>query len=148
MQNNADECHTFRPWCSRAHQVQLGLEFAARCLHILSYAKVNRDSHLVVKLEGALEATSAKRLDVSINDTSVCIVETLGWRCIAATKQWLRHDDTRRCLHPRERAYAFGLTMLGVSDHAAIVSKSHDTKAAALDEARRNYEMVSELHFY
>ena len=49
-------------------------------LHILSYAKVNRDSHLVVKLEGALEACSAKRLDVSINDTSVCIVETLGWR--------------------------------------------------------------------
>src|SRR5215831_18550812 len=56
-------------------------------LHILSYAKVNRDSHLVVKLEGALEACSAKRLDVSINDTSVCIVETLGWRCIAALER-------------------------------------------------------------
>jgi len=30
-----------------------------------------------------------------------------------------------------------------VSDHAAIASKSQDTKAAALDEARRNYEMAS-----
>jgi hypothetical protein len=32
----------------------------------------------------SLEATSAKRLDVSINDTSVYIVEKLGWRLIAA----------------------------------------------------------------
>src|SRR5215831_5664824 len=34
VQNNADGCHTFRPWCSRALQVQLGLDFAARCASI------------------------------------------------------------------------------------------------------------------
>jgi hypothetical protein len=31
VHNNSDVCHTFRPRCSRAQQVQLGLEFAARC---------------------------------------------------------------------------------------------------------------------
>ena len=34
-----------------------------------------------------------------------------------------------------------------VSDHAAIASKSKDTEAATLDEARRNY-FFSKLHFY
>ena len=32
VQNNADGCHTLRPLCSRAHQVQLGLQFAAAAI--------------------------------------------------------------------------------------------------------------------
>ena len=43
----------------------------------------------------------------------------------------------------QERARMLVVSRCWVSDHAAIASKSQDTKAAALDEARRNYEKAS-----
>src|SRR6516164_8379067 len=79
VQNNADGCHTFRPWCSRAHQVQSGLEFAARCAAIFYHTPRSTATAILSSNWSGRSKRPAKRMDVSINDTSVCTVETLGW---------------------------------------------------------------------
>src|SRR6516225_9981127 len=89
VQNNADGCHTLRPWCSREHQVRLGLEFAARCAAIFDHTPSQpqqpschqTDGRLVVKLEWALEA------NLPSDWTYPSRTRVSGWQCLATA--WL-----------------------------------------------------------
>jgi hypothetical protein len=71
----------------------------------------------------------------------------------AAQRRRVAQDGFGHCaslisdVYLQEGARMLVVSRCWVSDHAAIASKSKDTEAATLDEARRNY-FFSKLHFY